>query len=74
LAASRRVPAALAVLAGLGAVLWGALRWQWSIAGGAAAQQFLPLVIETGTAGIIAVATYGPSENRNAPPAAGCPT
>ncbi|HEV3295507.1 MAG TPA: hypothetical protein VG123_41560 [Streptosporangiaceae bacterium] len=57
---SRRVPAALGVLAGLGAVLWAALRWHWNIAGGPAAQQVIPLVIETATAGVIAVTTYGP--------------
>jgi hypothetical protein len=57
---SRRVPAGLAVLAGLGAVLWAALHWHWSVAGGAAAQLVVPLVIETGAAGVIAVTTYGP--------------
>ncbi|HEY6278709.1 MAG TPA: hypothetical protein VIX86_20545 [Streptosporangiaceae bacterium] len=57
---SRRVPAALGVLAGLGAVLWAALYWRWNIAGGPAAQEVIPLVIETGAAGVIAVSTYGP--------------
>ena len=59
-AVSRRAPAALGLLAALGAVLWAALHWHWSIAGGAAARQFMPLVIETGTAAVIAVTTYGP--------------
>jgi hypothetical protein len=59
-AASRRIPAALALLAGFGALLWVALHWQWNIAGGPAARQFLPLAIETGTAAVIAVTTYGP--------------
>ena len=58
--ASRRVPAALAVAAGLGATLWAALHWHWSVAGGPAAQQVVPLVIETGAAAVIALTTYGP--------------
>ena len=58
--ASRRVPAALAAAAGLGAALWAALHWHWNVAGGPAAQQVVPLVIETGTAAVIAVTTYGP--------------
>ena len=57
---SRRVPMALALLAGLGALLWAALRWHWNIAGGAAARQFFPLTIETGAAAVIAVTTHGP--------------
>jgi hypothetical protein len=57
---SRRVPMALALLAGLGALLWAALRWHWNIAGGAAARQFIPLTIETGAAAVIAVTSYGP--------------
>ena len=57
---SRRVPAALGLLAGLGALLWAALHWHWNIAGGPAAQQVVPLVIETGAAAVIAVTTYGP--------------
>jgi hypothetical protein len=51
---------ALGLLAGLGALLCTALRWRWNIAGGAAAQQFIPLTIETGAAALIAVTTYGP--------------
>ena len=57
---SRRVPVALVLLAGLGALLWSALHWHWNIAGGAAARQFLPLTIQTGAAAVIAVTTYGP--------------
>ena len=57
---SRRVPMALALLAGLGVLLWAALHWRWNIAGGAAARQFIPLTIQTGAAAVIAVTTYGP--------------
>jgi hypothetical protein len=57
---SRRVPMALALLAGLGALLWGALHWHWNIAGGPAAQLFIPLTIQAGAAAVIAVTTYGP--------------
>jgi hypothetical protein len=57
---SRRAPAALGLLAGFGALLWAALRWHWNIAGGPAAQELIPLVIETGPAALIAVTTYGP--------------
>ena len=51
---------ALSLLAALGAVLWAALHWHSNIAGGPAARQFIPLTIETGTAAVIAVTTYGP--------------
>ena len=57
---SRRAPAALALLAGLGALLWSALRWRWTIAGGPAAQLVIPLTIETGAAAVVAVTAYGP--------------
>lgn len=57
---SRRAPAAVVLLAALGALLWAALHWHWNIAGGAAAQQFIPLTIETGIAAVVAVTTYGP--------------
>jgi hypothetical protein len=57
---SRRVPAALGLLAGLAALLCSALHWHWAIAGGAAAQQFISLTIEAGAAAVIAVTTYGP--------------
>jgi hypothetical protein len=59
-AVSRRVPAALGLLAALGCLLWAALYWRWNIAGGPAAQQFFSLAIETGAAAVIAVTTYGP--------------
>jgi hypothetical protein len=58
--ASRRIPAALGLLAALGALLWAALHWHWNIAGGPAAQEFFPLVIQSGAAAVIAVTTYGP--------------
>jgi hypothetical protein len=57
---SRRVPAAAALLAGFGALLWAALHWHWSVAGGPAAQMVIPLVTEAGAAAVIAVTTYGP--------------
>jgi len=57
---SRRVPAALGLLAGLAALLWSALHWHWGIAGGPAAQQFISLSIEAGAAAVIAVTAYGP--------------
>jgi hypothetical protein len=57
---SRRVPAALGLLAALGSLLWAALHWHWNIAGGPAVQLFIPLAIETGAAAVIAVITYGP--------------
>jgi hypothetical protein len=57
---SRRVPAALALLAAFGALLWTALHWHWNIAGGPAAQLVIPLTIETGAAAVIAVTAHGP--------------
>jgi len=59
-AVSRRFPAALGLLAALGVLLWIALRYHWNVAGGPAAQMFIPLTIEAGAAAVIAVATYGP--------------
>jgi hypothetical protein len=59
-AVSRRVPAALGLLTALGVLLWIALHYHWNIAGGRAAQMFIPLTIEAGAAAVIAVATYGP--------------
>jgi len=59
-AVSRRIPVALGLLAALGVLLWASLYWRWNIAGGPAAQELLPLVIETGAAAVIAVTTYGP--------------
>jgi hypothetical protein len=57
---SRRVPMALALLAGLGALLWAALHWHWNIAGGAAARQVIPLTIQAGAAAVISITSYGP--------------
>jgi hypothetical protein len=57
---SRRVPAALGLLGGLGALLWAALHCRWNVAGGAAAQALIPLTIETGAAAVVAVTTHGP--------------
>jgi hypothetical protein len=57
---SRRVPAALGLIAALGVLLWASLRWHWNVAGGAAAQNFIPLTIEAGAAAVVAVTTYGP--------------
>jgi hypothetical protein len=57
---SRRVPVALGLLVAIAALLSAALYWNWSIAGGPAAQQVIPLVTETGAAAVIAVTTYGP--------------
>ena len=57
---SRRVPAALGLIAGLGVLLWASLRWHWNVAGGPAAQDFIPLAIEAGAAAVVAVTTYGP--------------
>ncbi|HEY2792323.1 MAG TPA: hypothetical protein VGJ28_08215 [Micromonosporaceae bacterium] len=59
-ARSRHVPGAVGVLIVLAAFLWADLRWGWSIAGGAAAQQLVPLVVMAGAAAAIGVATYGP--------------
>jgi hypothetical protein len=57
---SRRVPAAAGLLAVLGCFLWAALHWHLNIAGGQAARLVIPLVIETGAAGIVAVSSHGP--------------
>jgi hypothetical protein len=57
---SRRAPAALGLLTALGCLLWAALHWHWNVAGGPAAQELIPLVVESGAAAVIAVTTYGP--------------
>jgi hypothetical protein len=57
---SRRIPAALGLIAALGVLLWASLRWHWNVAGGPAAQDFIPLAIEAGAAAVVAVTTYGP--------------
>jgi hypothetical protein len=64
---SRRVPAALGLLAALGCLLWSALRWHWNIAGGPAAQLFISLSIESGAAAVIAVSSHSSfSDNERA--------
>ena len=57
--ASRRVPAALAVLAACGIVLRIALHWHWISGTGASAQE-LPVMIEGATAAVIAVTMTSP--------------
>ncbi len=57
---SRRVPMGLVLLAGLGALLWSSLHWHWNIAGGPAAELFIPLTIQAGAAAVILVTTFGP--------------
>jgi hypothetical protein len=57
---SRRIPAGLGLLAGPAVLLGASLYWHWSIAGGAAAHDLVPLVAETGAAAIIAVTVHGP--------------
>jgi hypothetical protein len=57
---SRRVPAALGLLAAFGALLATALHFHWTVAGGLAGQLLVPLTIETGAAAVIAVSTHGP--------------
>ena len=57
--ASRRVPGALVALAACGAALRAALYWHWTLGSATVAQQ-VPVLIEAGTAGLIAVATFSP--------------
>ncbi len=56
---SRRVPAALLVLAVCGALLHAALYWHWAFNSGAYAQQ-VPMIIEAGAATVIAVTAHSP--------------
>jgi hypothetical protein len=64
---SRRVPAATGLLVALGGLLWSALHWHWNIAGGAAAQIFISLSVESGAAAVIAVSSHSSfSENERA--------
>jgi hypothetical protein len=56
---SRRVPVTMSLVAGLAALTWSSLHWHWGIAGGPAAQAFIPLTFETGAAAVVAVTTYG---------------
>ena len=57
--ASRRVPVALGALVGCSLVLRAALEWHWIPSGGPLTQQ-LPVLLEAGTASVIAVTTYSP--------------
>lgn len=57
---SRRIPVAIVLLAAVGALLWAAMHWRWTISGGPAAQQFMPLTIQAAAAAIVAVTTHGP--------------
>ena len=54
---TRRVPAGMVALAGLGLLLRAALHWHW--ASYSDPQQF-PMTVEAGAAAVIAVTTHGP--------------
>ena len=56
---SRRVPAGILALAVCGALLHAALHWHWAFNTGPYAQQ-VPMIIEAGTAAIIAVTVHSP--------------
>jgi hypothetical protein len=56
---TRRVPAGVLALAGLGAVLRAALYWHWAFTTGPFAQQ-VPMIIEAGAAAVIAVTAHSP--------------
>jgi len=56
---SRRAPSAMAAMAACAAVLWAALEWHWS-RGSAEATQELAVLLEAGTATVIAVTTHNP--------------
>jgi hypothetical protein len=56
---SRRAPAALTALLVCGAALWAALRYHWWLGAGNAAGE-LPMILEGGAAGIIAVSMHSP--------------
>lgn len=57
--AGRRIPVALAALAGCAAALRAALGWHWIPSTGSGGLQ-LPALIEAGAAAVIAVSTYSP--------------
>jgi hypothetical protein len=57
---SRRVPSALAVLAGCAVVLQAALRWHWGSQGGSGLQRLVPLVIESTAAMVVTATTTSP--------------
>ena len=56
---SRRVPAGVLAFAVCSAVLRAALHWHWVFNSGPYAQQ-VPMIIEAGTAAVIAVTTHSP--------------
>jgi hypothetical protein len=56
---TRRVPAGIVALAVCGALLHAALHWHWAFKSGPYAQQ-VPLIIEAGTAAVIAVTAHSP--------------
>jgi hypothetical protein len=56
---TRRVPAGILALAACAALLRAALRWHWTFDSGPYAQQ-VPLIIEAGTATIIAMTAHSP--------------
>ena len=57
--ASRRVPVALGALVGCSLVLRAALEWHWIPSSGPLTQ-LLPVLLEAGTASVIAATTYSP--------------
>jgi hypothetical protein len=56
---SRRVPATVTALVSCGAALWAALGYHWWLGTGNAADE-LPLILQGGAAGIIAVTMHSP--------------
>jgi hypothetical protein len=56
---SRRVPAAVVVLAGCAGALRAALEWHWTLGSGVYGQQ-IPLIIASGAAAAVAVTSHSP--------------
>jgi hypothetical protein len=56
---SRRAPAALAALLACGLAMWASLRYHWWLGTGNAADE-LPMILQGGAAGIIAVTMHSP--------------
>jgi hypothetical protein len=56
---TRRVPAGILALAACGALLSATLRWHWAFSSGPYAQQ-APMIIEAGSAAVIAVTAHSP--------------
>ena len=56
---SRRAPAALTALLACAVALWASLHYRWWLGTGNAADE-LPMILQGGAAGIIAVTTYSP--------------